>query len=441
MLTFLRNIDVEPLISAFQFLKEENDFAYDFIIATPHVFLENVGIRRAILIVKAMKKYVMPFLLNIDIQQDDQYPENSFATYCYTAAKAFGTYNSNMQTDVEMVANYIRTIVDWQLKEFDTTMKYPETAGSIMNANEGAKCYRLLTLRQVTTLVSRINGQALHNCTMLSEELLDSLRESYDSDDTYNDIPFYGLESHLPNTTESEIWSEVSVDQEIILKVVNVGTNPRTIHERLQKLSSPKGIITDRTLEVTTAAIISTTLTLTLIVASSMEIQLFRDNGIDITSLWSLWTIVLALCVNMFIATVTTDWNWYYFLRLKSLEKSIGPRHLEMIDCCKHDFLYALSGGHLKDIFKVVNKDTSFIRDELRGGDIALNLDYTIEDLELATANIWKHNSGGYRMRESRNYKSLVPMDTEGNTAHFSANDRNQLRFCGKHKVMVTRVK
>lgn len=223
--------------------------------------------------------------------------------------------------------------------------------------------------------------------------------------------------------------------------MVNIGTDPRTVHERLQKLSSPKGIITDRTLEVATAATISTTLTLTLVVASSMEIQRFRDNGIDITSLWSLWTIVLALCLNMFIATVTTDWNWYYFLRLKSLEKSIGSRHLEMINCCKHDFLHALSEGYLEDIFKVVNKDTSFICDGLRGGDIILNLDYTIEDLELATSNIWKHYSGGYRMRESHSYKSLVPMDTEGNTAHFSTSDRIPLRFCGKHKVMTTRVK
>ena len=114
-----------------------------------------------------------------------------------------------------------------------------------------------------------------------------------------------------------------------------------------------------------------------------------------------------------------------------------------MINCCKHDFLYALSEGYLKDIFKVVNKDTSFIRDDLRGGDITLNLDYNIEDMELATANIWKHYSGGYRMGvgESHNHKSLVPKDTEGNTAHFSASVRNELRFCGKHKVMITRIK
>ncbi|CAO3678000.1 unnamed protein product [Umbelopsis ramanniana] len=136
--------------------------AYRSIMATPHVFLENVGIRRAVLLVKAMKKHVMPFFRNVDIQQDDdQNPENNFATYCYTAAKAFGAYNSNMQTDVEMVANYIRATVDWQLKEYSGSMKYPETAGSILNANEGAKCYRLLTIGQVHTLSGRINGQAL----------------------------------------------------------------------------------------------------------------------------------------------------------------------------------------------------------------------------------------------------------------------------------------
>lgn len=198
MLTFLQNIDVEALISAFQFLKEGNQFVYRFIMDTPHEFLENVGIRRAVLIVKAMKKHVMPFLRNIDLQQnDDQYSENNFATYCYTAAKAFGTYNSNMQTDVEIVANYIRATVDWKLKKYYKTTKYPETAGSILNANEGAKCYGLLTDGQVRTLLRRINGQALHKCTMLSGELVDSLKESDYCDESLRDAPFYGSENFL----------------------------------------------------------------------------------------------------------------------------------------------------------------------------------------------------------------------------------------------------
>lgn len=116
-----------------------------------------------------------------------------------------------------------------------------------------------------------------------------------------------------------------------------------------------------------------------------------------------MWTVVLALCLNLFIASVTTDWNWYHFLRLKSLEKYIGPGHLEMINCCKHDLLHVLSEGYLEDIVKVVNDDTSFIPDRLRGGDITLNLNYNIEDLELATTNIWKDCIGSYMMTEEKN--------------------------------------
>jgi hypothetical protein len=239
-------------------------------------------------------------------------------------------------------------------------------------------------------------------------------------------------------------WSSyhmIQIHDNVIIKKVNVSTDPDIVRERLQRLQSTDGIITDRSLEVTAAAAVSTTLTLGLVIASSIEIQVFRNNGIDITSLWSLWTIVLALSLNLFIATVTTDWNWYYFLRLKSLEKSIQQRHLEMINCCKHDLLHALSFGHLEDVLKVVNEGTSFIPKSMRNGDIALKLSYNIEDLELASANIWKHYSGGYRMKDGEICKTLIPSDKDGNIAHFSFGWENQCNFSGKHKVNITKIK
>jgi hypothetical protein len=130
-----------------------------------------------------------------------------------------------------------------------------------------------------------------------------------------------------------------------ILKLINVGTTLAAVGERLQKLKSPNGLITDRTMEVATAAAVSSILTLALVVASSIGAEIFRDNGITITSLWSLWTTVLAL-----------DSNWYYFMRLKSVENSIRLSHFQMINCCKHDFLYALSAGSLEDVFMIVNE-------------------------------------------------------------------------------------
>jgi hypothetical protein len=127
-------------------------------------------------------------------------------------------------------------------------------------------------------------------------------------------------------------------------------------------------------MEVATAAAVSSILTLALVVASSIGAEIFRDNGITITSLWSLWTTVLAL-----------DSNWYYFMRLKSVENSIRLSHFQMINCCKHDFLYALSAGSLEDVFMIVNESNSFIPDSSRNGNIILNLTYIVEDLDLAS--------------------------------------------------------
>lgn len=441
ILQYLDDIDLSKLVSAIAALKEKNYVSYHFVMATPHIFLENVGISRAVLIVGVMKKYVCYLHHTVSFPHPEECKESNFATYCYIAAKAFNIYNGNGKWEVEQLANYISAMIDWNLDSWHLGMMYPETIGSILNADDGAKCYRQLTLRQAKVLTERIEGLALHKSTIFSAELINSLKEPANDDDCAMDIVFQGYEfTSSSYDTTMESLSMIFDDDDVYFKKINVATDPGIVLERLKKLKTANGIITDRTPEVFTAVTISITLTLALIVASSTQIKTFNDNGIDVTSLWSLWTIIVALCLNLFIATVTTDWNWYYFLRLKSIEKNIGPRHLAMINCCKHDFLHALSEEYLTDIMKVVNEGTSFLPDSSRNGDIALNLNYDIEDLQLVCACVFKHYSGGYRLSQGLSFKTLVPSDRLCNSAHFTAQEHAKYMFSGKRKVTSIRL-
>jgi hypothetical protein len=214
----LHDIDIEALVKAFEALKEENWLTYIDVMDTPHVFLENVGIRRAVLIVKAMEKYVCLYQ-TVDILQNGWCREQNFATFCYIAAKALSIYNSNTQSDVEQVANYICTLIKWDIPDRIQNIIYPEITGGDLNAKQGTKCYRRLTTGQAFTILNRINGHALYKSTMFSDELLDSLTVSDSNDKSpivcFNENPWA---LYVSGDNYLTYYYMVVIHDEVILK-------------------------------------------------------------------------------------------------------------------------------------------------------------------------------------------------------------------------------
>lgn len=123
-------------------------------------------------------------------------------------------------------------------------MKYPETTGSILNANEGAKCYSMITWDQAEIILERINGQALHKCTIFSAQLIDSLElpeRNIPGDKRIINFKDCFLSTSKAGTVGTSKYYIVLFYETAFLKKINVSNNPRIVRESLQSLNRLMG--------------------------------------------------------------------------------------------------------------------------------------------------------------------------------------------------------